>query len=344
MALMDLCARNCGDDGRAPSVLYTRDIAEQVAAIYWPQVMDYRAPGASDVIALNQITLPKAAIVAAVRRFRELAGAAGATSLQLARRRLPGDYQQMIDNVEVTVAAQPLPRLQTVGATDTNFPFLYDLTWGPRAHFTVTRLRAAGPRGPEVPLRPGAGDELVRLGPLIRPLIEVHWTRMVAQLNNIARAEEDLHQHLFGSERLHTPGPLRDGIADLQSGQCFYCHDRLGIRSHADHFIPRVRSGIDAVENLVLADADCNGDKSDLLPAAPLVAEWSSRNTRHAGVLAQLANDSRWETDPAGTHAVARSIYRHLPVGVTPAWFGRGRVAPADPAEALAALGPPPPS
>lgn len=144
----------------------------------------------------------------AVRRFRELAEAAGATSLQLARRRLPGDYQQMIDNVEVTVAAQPLPRLQTVGATDTNFPFLYNLTWGPRAHFTVTRLRAAGPRGPEVQLRPGAGDELVQLGPLIRPLIEIHWTRMVAQLNDMARAEEDLHQHLFGSERLHTPGPL----------------------------------------------------------------------------------------------------------------------------------------
>lgn len=344
LALVDLCSRQSGEDGRAPSILYTRDIAEQVAAIYWPQVIAYRppdaadAPLAADAVVLNQISAPRATIVLAVRRFREQAEAAGATSLQLARLRRPGEYEEMIDRVEVTVATQPLPRLQTVGTAEANFPFLYDLSWGPRAHFSIARLRAAGARGLEVMLRAGAGDELVRLAPLIRPLIEVHWTRMVAQFNEIAKQEEDLHRHLFGSARPRPPAPMRQGIAELQAGRCFYCRDRFGGRPQADHFIPRVRCGIDAIENLVLADKDCNGDKRDLLPAAPLVARWADRNADHRDVLAGLGRDNNWDTDGAGTHAVARSIYRHLPAGVTPVWVGRGLVEGADPAAALAAL------
>ena len=92
---------------------------------------------------------------------------------------------------------------------------------------------------------------------------------MVAQLNGVAKAEQDLHRHLFGSDRLIPPKPLREGIAELQLGQCFYCRRSLGRQPEADHFIPlipRVRCGIDAVENLVLADRACNNDKRDLLP------------------------------------------------------------------------------
>lgn len=63
MALIDLCARNSGEDGRAPSLLYTRDIAEQVAAIYWPQVIAYRPPGTQDAIVLSQISLSRSRIV-----------------------------------------------------------------------------------------------------------------------------------------------------------------------------------------------------------------------------------------------------------------------------------------
>ncbi len=338
LALVDLCSRHSSADGRAPSVLYTREIAEQIAAIYWPQVVAYRQSSNADAIVLRQISLPQASIVNAVRRFRELAEGRGATSLHLARRQLGDEYQQMVDQAEVTIAAQPLPRFQRVGTAEADFPFIYDLAWGPREHFTIRRLRAAGPRGLEVPLRPGAGDELVRLAPLIRPLIELHWTRMVAQLNGVARTEENLRRHLFGSERPDPPASLRAGIADLQAGRCFYCGDRLGAKPHADHFIPRVRCGLDVVENLVLADAACNSDKRDLLPGAQLVAAWAGRNSAHEARLADLGADNRWETDSAGVHAVARSIYRHLPAGVAPVWLGRGRVGRADPDAALAAL------
>lgn len=146
IALLDLCTRLSDADGRAPRLLYTRDIAEQVAVLYWPQVIPYLVPGADTAVELRQITLPRAAIIAAVSAFRRAAVAAGATSWHLARQRLPRAYQAMLDQVEVTVAEQPLPRLQAVGSSDTVFPFLYELSWG---------------------LLPGAGDELLRLGPLV---------------------------------------------------------------------------------------------------------------------------------------------------------------------------------
>jgi len=338
MALLDLCARRSGQDGRAPDVLHTRDIAAQVAALYWPQVIPYRQPGSGDAVDLRQITAPRAAIVRAVRTFRQAAEAEGATSLHLARQRLAGQYEEMLDQVEIIVTAQPLPRLQAVGTADKAFPFLYDLDWGPRETFTARRLRRHGPAGPVIRLLPGAGEELVRLAPLIRPLVEMHWTRMVAQINGVAQAELDLHRHLFGSGRLNPPKPLRDGLADLQQGRCFYCLRSLSRRPDADHFIPRVRCGIDTVENLVLADPACNNDKRDLLAAPPLVATWASRNTRHRDHLASLARAARWDTDPDGTLAVARSIYHHLPPGPTPFWLGFKRVEPANPADALTAI------
>ena len=89
---------------------------------------------------------------------------------------------------------------------------------------------------------------------------------MAAEINGVASAELDLHCHLFGSDRILPSRPLRDGIAALQGGRCFYCHGPPGATPEAGHFIVRVRCGIDAVENLVLADLRCNNDKRDLLP------------------------------------------------------------------------------
>jgi 5-methylcytosine-specific restriction endonuclease McrA len=338
IALLDLCARHSDADGRAPRLLYTRDIAEQVAVLYWPQVIPYLVPGAGTAVELRQITLPQAAILAAVSAFRGAAVAAGATSWHRARQRLPGAYQVMLDRVEVTVAEQPLPRLQAVGSSDTVFPFLYELSWGPRESFSPARLRRHGPRGAAVRLLPGAGDELLRLGPLVRPLVELQWTRMVAEINKVATVELDLHRHLFGSDRIIPPKALRDGIAALQDGACFYCSAALGTTPEADHFIPRIRCGIDAIENLVLADRRCNNDKRDLLPAPRHVTTWARRNLRHATALTSLATASRWDTDPAATVAVARSIYSHLPPAGTPLWLGLKEVRNADPAAALAAL------
>ena len=198
--------------------------------------------------------------------------------------------------------------------------------WGTRTSFSPRRLHRDDPAGLPVRLRPGAGDQLVRLAPLIRPLVELHWTRMVATINKVATEEQDLHRHLFGRGRLTPPKALREGLADLQARRCFYCRKPFRRAPDADHFIPRVRCGIDAVENLVLADSACNNDKRDLLPASPLVDAWAGRNLEHEGALAQPASSCGWDSDAPGTLAVARSIYRHLPPGQLAFWLGTGRV------------------
>jgi hypothetical protein len=337
LAMLDLCARRSDTRGRAPRVLYTRDIAEQVASLYWPQVIPYLVPGAASAEVLRQISLPRAAIVAAVSSFRSAAKAAGATSWQLARPRLPGAYRTRLDQVEVIVAEQPLPRLQAAGSAQAVFPFLYELSWGPRESFSVARLRRHGPRGLAVDLLPGAGDELLRLGPLIRPLIEVHWTRMVAEINGVASAELNLHRHLFGSDRTLPPRPLRDGIAALQDGRCFYCHDPLGSTPWADHFIPRIRCGTDAVETwswptggATTTSATCSPARArhGLGPPQPALRHRSHRPGHRRPVGLRPGRDH--SRGPLDLQPPAPS--RH------PLWLGYKDVAAADPAMAIAAL------
>jgi hypothetical protein len=131
---------------------------------------------------------------------------------------------------------------------------------------------------------------------------------------------------------------LRDGLRDLQDNRCFYCDRPLVALTEVDHFIPRVRSSNDSVENFVLTDRGCNGDKSDLLAAPGFVASWTHRNREQAAGLVLIAEMAAVESDPAGTLAVARSIYAHLPPGGAPMWHGRKQVSFGDPGEALAAL------
>jgi hypothetical protein len=131
---------------------------------------------------------------------------------------------------------------------------------------------------------------------------------------------------------------LRDGLRDLQTNRCFYCEQPLLGPTEVDHFIPRVRSANDSVENLVLTDRGCNGDKSDLLAAPGFVAIWAHRNRDQASGLAVIAEIAAVESDHDGTMAVARSIYAHLPPVGTPMWHGRKQVIVGDPGLALAAM------
>ena len=266
IALLDLCARHSDAGGRAPRLLYTRDIAEQVAVLYWPQVIPYLVPGAGS---RGGAAADHTAPVGHHRGGQHVPprGRCGwghlvAPGPPAAAGRLPGDAGSGRSHRRGTAAAPVAGgRLQRH-----HLPIPLRTQLGTAGVLLPARLRRHGPRGAAVRLLPGAGDDLLRLGPLIRPLAELHWTRMVAQINEVATAELDLHRHLFGSDRILPPKALRDGIAALQDGQCFYCGGALGAAPEADHFIPRIRCGIDAIENLVLADRRCNNDKRDLLP------------------------------------------------------------------------------
>ena len=73
----------------------------------------------------------------------------------------------MLDQVEVTVAEQSLRRLQAVGSAQAVFPVLVRAQLGHPGIVLTRPARRHGPRGPAIDLLPGAGDELLRLGPLI---------------------------------------------------------------------------------------------------------------------------------------------------------------------------------
>jgi HNH endonuclease len=245
---------------------------------------------------------------------------------------LPSDHvQEVLDVVELTVARYPLVRLQTVDGVPQ--PFIYDLDWG--EDVTLSRLAASG--GARVRLRPNAGDQLLRLSPLIRPLVELHWVRMVAGLNGLALTEDDLRKHLFGAERVAFPAPLRRDLLELQDGSCFYCSDTLSGASAVDHFVPWSRWPNDAIENLVIAHASCNSHKSHHVPGPLPLYRWAQRLTVHSADLADVAVASKWRTDRARSVSLARSLYGHLPARSL-VWNSPQSVTEANSAELLEVL------
>lgn len=317
-ALMDCCAEAVSPGGLAPAELGTRSIARRVAAIYWPQLRPFPALGSP--LELRQITNKSAVVIRALRTaFQALPSVA---TWEAAESALPEDHvAQVLDVVELTVARYPLVRLQTLDGVQQ--PFLYDINWG--EDVTLARLHAGA--GAVVRLRPGAGDQLIRLAPLVRPLVQLHWVRMVASLNDLSLMEEDLYRHLFGAERVGFPPCLRSGLRDLQEGACFYCAEPLAATA-VDHFLPWSRWPNDAVENLVIAHPSCNSRKSDRVPGPRALTRWADRMREHGGDLVTLASQASWRSDPPRTASLARSLYAHLPEG-TPLWEGPQLVTPA---------------
>ena len=237
-----------------------------------------------------------------------------------------------LDAVELTVARYPILRLQTIDGA--SWPFIYDVDW--TESVSLSALHRAG--GGQVTFRPGAAAELIRLAPLVRPLVELHWVRMVAVLNDLTPVEDSLRAHLFGADRVGFGAELRRGLRELQAGDCFYCHERLSQTEAVDHFLPWSRWPNDAVENLVAAHERCNGKKSDHIAGLIPLRSWSERFTTHSGDLAELARRTRTLYRPSRTLALARSLYGHLTPGA-PLWDGPGLVSQVDdPAELLGVL------
>lgn len=328
IALIDCCAEGVSVTGSAPSELSTRAIARRVAELYWPQLRPFPAPNGP--VELRQITNKSATVIRVLRSaFDALPNMASWSAAETTLD--PDQVAQVLDVVELTVARYPLVRLQTID--DVPQPFIYDIDWGEGV--TLSRLRGGG--GAHLRLRVGAGDQLIRLAPLVRPLIELHWVRMVAGLNELGLMEQDLHRHLFGAERVAFPPLLRKELTGLQAGLCFYCAETLPSSSAIDHFLPWSRWPNDAVENLVVAHSSCNSHKSDRIPGPVPLARWTDRLVTDGPRLKELAARARWRSDLARTTSLARSLYAHLPAGA-PVWNAPQQVDSAQPTELLAML------
>ena len=329
LALMDCCAEGVAASGAAPDRVPTRRLARRVAELYWPQLRPFPT-GNDSVLELRQITQKSSTVLTAMRSA--FASLDAVPTWQQAEEQLaPAHVEQVLDVVELTVARQPLPRLQTVDGSSR--PFIYDIDWD--EDVTLRRLQADG--GAMVVMRPGAGDQLIRLAPLIRPLVELHWVRMVAKLNQLTPAEDDLRRHLFGAERVGFPRLLRRELTELQEGRCFYCPKPLQLASAIDHFIPWSRWPNDDLENLVVAHPACNGHKSDRVPGPGPLGRWATRLVEQRRALDDIAISTSWRSDRTRTTSLARSLYAHLPEGAL-VWDGPSQIRSADRRGLLAAL------
>jgi 5-methylcytosine-specific restriction endonuclease McrA len=327
IALTDYCAEAGVTSNKAISV-GTRVVADHVARLYWPQVRPFATP--SGVVDLRQITNKSAAILSALADLRHQTPKS--STWEAARSSRPELCSKALDQIELTVARYPILRLQVIDGVSQ--PFIYDVEWAESVG--LTHLHSLGDQA--IHFRPGAAQQLVRLTPLIRPLVETHWMRMVAELNHITAIEDDLRRHLFGAERTAFPALLRSGLEELQSGDCFYCRKSVQAdKSAIDHFIPWARWPNDAVENLVLAHPQCNGHKSNRIPGPAPLRKWSQRLNTQRIEMRRLAVNSKWSSSADRTLSLALSLYANLPSG-TPLWNQPGDIVTASTSKMLGIL------
>lgn len=292
-----------------------RALAERVVELYWPQTLAY--PTTGHVLKQSQTSTGRAAIVQAILAFRG-EHAQAARTLPPAIRHERG-WEQLLARVGETLAEWPIPRLQRPYE-----PFLYsfDWGWGEAGGWSVRAYRTTGRA---IRLYPGVGDALTALGPLLRPFITRWWTDKAATLNpdvEAARSVLEFEDFLFGRDRVALER-IAEGLLDLQSGTCFYCHTPIGRNREIDHFIPWTYSGDDGIDNLVAACHRCNNSKRATLAGPGHLAEIIRRNQTWDQDLAALSVERRWPRDPDRTHRITRAAYLRSP-GERPLWIRAG--------------------
>ncbi|MBM4376753.1 MAG: HNH endonuclease [Deltaproteobacteria bacterium] len=353
VALLDLCLESTERDGSPRDTLTTRQVAEKVVALYWPHTRIWGTEAGGRILVQSASGARAAVergggIVAKIRAFREALEqrSPATTTLALAHAAQPA-YRRLLDDVEWTLIAMPLPKLQRIG--DQNLEWLYRIAWrdaeeGGRAHADKPVPRrgqvAAYQRGApsdfdnRIHLKPGVATAFARLHSLLRPYILRHWAAQVVRMNRLH--DDDVSAFLFEQEREDTRA-VRRPLVELQHGRCFYCESRLTADVHVDHFIPWARHPDNGLHNLVAADARCNSAKRDYLASLPHLERWRARSTHAREVLERIAADERWDTGEARMLGVARAIYLSLPDEM-PLWVHGKAFEPSDAARLRLAL------
>jgi 5-methylcytosine-specific restriction endonuclease McrA len=295
LAFIDACLDGTDGAGQPPDRIEVRRLAEHVLTLYWPHTDPY--PDTGDV--LRQSGTGQAELLTQIRRFRAADPSVRST---LAAARYGDGYERLLATATWKLAEMPLPRLQRIGQVSDRF--LYELGWDE----TITRRAFERPGFDRtVHLRPDVGRELIRLAPLLRPLIERLWASRVIVYNRLP--EGRLDDFLFRRARLDAVR-LRLALFELQDGRCFYTDRPIRpAAADVDHFIPWSRSPLNAIENLVVADRRINNNKRDHLAAAKHVERWQARNCALEHELAGVARANRWETAPSQSVGVARALY-----------------------------------
>jgi hypothetical protein len=228
------------------------------------------------------------------------------------------------------LAQWPVPRLQLVNGVAAPLLFRDQEMWSERLSGKGSnrplpmKLFAKDAEGlPVLAVLPGALDALLRVGPLLREVIEVRWALQVAGINKIGDDPKlALLRFLFPSaDRRAFSEELREDLRELQSGVCLWCQSALPAKGAVvDHVVPWSFSRNDAVENLLACHQVCNSTKSDLLLHPTLSRRWVQFIQKHEQKLCDLASKHSLATDPALSLAWLRGQYRI--VVDLPSWKG----------------------
>ena len=332
LGLIDLCLEGVSRGGEAPGSVTTRQLAERVTELYWPQTVPFGG-GAARV--LRQVRSGQNDILKAIGLFRTSHAPDRSATLVRSRLAEPEAYRRLVGDVEWKLVEMPIPRLQKFGTKEDRFIYQYD--WGDG----VRRREFLDPAQFSNVLRfvGDAGHHLVRLAGLLRPLLQRRWAADVARMNVDLVQDAALEDFLFGASRV-APGPVLDGLRALQGGRCFYCGGALR-QAEVDHFIPWARVPMNAIENLVVADRGCNGAKNDHLAAADHVERWAARAEGEREALEAIAREAAWEQGRERVLGIARASYLWLPPSAR-LWRAPAEFVAAEPerlARALASAG-----
>ena len=292
----------------------TRIIAEKVTEIYYKQAEIFYL--GDQAIELKQITSKKATVLQSLHNFISSTASGKSNSFLRSKKMNPEKFETLLDEVENTFVRYPIPLLQRIGKQD--LVFLYSIDWQEKTE--IKTLRKVGLD--RIQLLEGVGEILIKLGPMFRSLIEIHWVQDVAKMNRLDTTESGLYKHLFGQERENFPEILRTCLRDLQDGNCFYCQVPIKGKGEVDHFLPWSRKPNNSVENLVLTDSKCNNSKSDFLVTHSIVKMWENRLKTQANDLKSVAAESDWISNLSATKNIVFNIYNSVVEGM-PLWAGK---------------------
>jgi 5-methylcytosine-specific restriction endonuclease McrA len=320
LGLLDATLEGTGPGGEPPETLSGRDLGRRVFELYWRQARPYSEEGS-----LRQ-SRQRDIVIKLVELRAELAVP---ENLPLDRAR--SHHRHAIDRLEqetvATVVRYPIPLLQRFGTGSgaVEDRFIYDYGW--QEGLSAGRVQRAD-FDDRLHLVAGAGEHLIALAGLARPVIEREWMRHVARRNADQVDELRLEAFLFGSERISLLA-VREPLLQVQGGRCFYCHGERG-PWEVDHFLPWARWPDDRLDNLVVAHRRCNNDKRAALAGLHHLGRWWRRvkpGTRVSRHLQEVAAQLMWPRDPARTAGGARGLYLHQPEG-TMLWIAPGEVEP----------------
>ena len=182
----------------------------------------------------------------------------------------------------------------------------------------------------QIQFLPNVAHELTKYSGVLRPLIEFRFAQLVAKINgeHLNALDFDIHEHLFGRDRMMPPDSVRTGLTKLQGSKCILTGRQIPRKNRSlDHVIPWSRSRLSAIENFVITTSSVNSSKSDSLLGPDLIDRWLEYLDDNSEQIVELADANDWPTDVERVGSVALHIYETLDpaVGV---WQGDDGVQP----------------